>query len=362
MWLHRFLDPLPGRARAAWRDAGASAIAAGIAWVLAIWLLGHPHPIFAAISAIVCLSPGLPSHRQQAIGLMAGVATGIVFGELALLLPQGLPLPEGLSLLRLLVATFFSMLVATFYGLAPVVPIQAGVSAVLVLALGPETAGWLRMEDVVLGTAVGLLFSQVLLTPDPIRLIHDAIDALLLRLAECFRDAGDACNERDLEKAEFVLSQLTAAQESLIALNAGIDRARRVARWTLRGRFAARTITDTASQYDRRGIHLYAHSLLFAEALVDALRKDAPHADPKFIEAIESVSERCTCLVEDKPLTEAGAPIAPEELAPEWRDAATQLRAASTVLADFEKFRSSQSKLRRKISSGAKPSPEQAGP
>ena len=53
------------------------------------------------------------------------------------------------------------------------VPIQAAVSAVLVLALGPASAGVVRLLDVLAGTAVGLLFSQVLLTPDPVRLLDE---------------------------------------------------------------------------------------------------------------------------------------------------------------------------------------------
>jgi uncharacterized membrane protein YgaE (UPF0421/DUF939 family) len=107
---------LNNRFAQAWRDAAVSAIA-GIAWVLAIWLFGHPHPVFAAVTAIVCLSPGLPSHGKQAVGLMLGVATGIVIGEAAFfLLPEGLLVPDGLSLLRLTVATFFSILIAAAFG------------------------------------------------------------------------------------------------------------------------------------------------------------------------------------------------------------------------------------------------------
>jgi hypothetical protein len=65
----------------AWREALAAALGATLSWLLAELLLGHPQPIFAAISAIVCLSPGLPSHTKQTEGLLLGVATGIVIGE-----------------------------------------------------------------------------------------------------------------------------------------------------------------------------------------------------------------------------------------------------------------------------------------
>ena len=89
-----------------WRDALASAIAAALAWIIARHFFGHIHPVFAAISAVVCLAPGLPSHGKQAVGLMVGVATGIIVGEAALWLPDAYPL------LRLGFATFSAIAIA----------------------------------------------------------------------------------------------------------------------------------------------------------------------------------------------------------------------------------------------------------
>ena len=66
------IDKVQTRWASGWRDALASAIAAALAWVLAKHLFGHAHPVFAAISAVVCLAPGLPSHGKQAVGLMVG--------------------------------------------------------------------------------------------------------------------------------------------------------------------------------------------------------------------------------------------------------------------------------------------------
>jgi uncharacterized membrane protein YgaE (UPF0421/DUF939 family) len=148
------------RGSEAWREALASALGAALSWVLAQRLLGHQQPVFAAISAIVCLSPGLPSHTKQTMGLVLGVAPGILIGELSLLLPADIPL------LRITLAAFLSMIVAASYGLAAVVPIQAGVSAVLITVFGPATDGPNRMLDVAVGAAVGLLFSQMLSSLD----------------------------------------------------------------------------------------------------------------------------------------------------------------------------------------------------
>ena len=53
------------------------------------------------------------------------------------------------------------MIVATIFGLPPVVPIQAGVSALLVILMGPHAAGLARYLDVLLGVAIGLTFAVV---------------------------------------------------------------------------------------------------------------------------------------------------------------------------------------------------------
>ena len=139
----------------AWREALASALGAALSWFLAERLLGHPQPIFAAISAIVCLSPGLPSHTKQTMGLLLGVATGISIGELTLAFADTMPL------LRIGLAAFLAMIVAASYGQLAVVPIRAGVSAILVVTFGSATTGSVRMADVAVGAAVGFLFSQV---------------------------------------------------------------------------------------------------------------------------------------------------------------------------------------------------------
>jgi uncharacterized membrane protein YgaE (UPF0421/DUF939 family) len=95
----------------AWREALASALGAALSWFLAEHLLGHSEPIFAAISAIVCLSPGLPSNTKQTGGLLLGVATGIVIGELTTALSDNIPLlSDSIPLLKIALAPVLSLL------------------------------------------------------------------------------------------------------------------------------------------------------------------------------------------------------------------------------------------------------------
>jgi uncharacterized membrane protein YgaE (UPF0421/DUF939 family) len=145
------------RWRSAWREVAAATIAGFLAWVVAEKLFGHPHPVFAAITAIVSLGPGITSHRKQSWGLVLGVATGILVGEIALFIPN--------SVAGMGIGVFVSMMIASSFGMGPVVPIQAGVSLLLVFTLGTETAGYVRMIDVVMGAVIGLTCYRLFVKP-----------------------------------------------------------------------------------------------------------------------------------------------------------------------------------------------------
>jgi uncharacterized membrane protein YgaE (UPF0421/DUF939 family) len=137
-----------------WREVVASTIAAILTWIIAQQIFGHTHPIFASVIAIVCLAPGIPNYSKQAWSLVLGVATGILVSEIALVLPN--------PVLRMGFGLFVSMMAASSFGLGSILPIQAGVSALLVLTLGPETAGYVRMTDIAIGTVIGLICGKLL--------------------------------------------------------------------------------------------------------------------------------------------------------------------------------------------------------
>ena len=69
-----------------WREVVASTIAAILAWIIAQQIFGHTHPIFASVIAIVCLAPDIPNYSKQAWSVVLGVATGILVGEIALMM------------------------------------------------------------------------------------------------------------------------------------------------------------------------------------------------------------------------------------------------------------------------------------
>ncbi len=309
-----------------WRDALVASCAGGVAWLVAQWLLGQPKPLFAMITAVICLAPNLPNHAKQAITVMVGVTTGVAVGELSLLLPDTIPV------LHMSVVTFIAMLLATTFGLAPAIAIQAGVSALLVYVMGPQVAGVTRLLDVVVGAAVGLIFSQILLTPDPVRLIDRAVRGLLDRLAHELKQAGAALENHDPSRAQNAITQFTSAHRAVIALGDGIALARSNARWSLRGRLVAHEVVEMAGRYERRGVRLYASALLFGEALGNALRKKEAPPPPWIAEALQIIIANCQLTDGVEPQR---IPPRPKDIPFGWRDCAQRLEMVQDTLVHF---------------------------
>lgn len=315
----------------AWRDVLASSVAGAIAWTIAQKLFGHPFPIFAAIVALVCLAPGLPSHARQALGLLVGVGIGILIGEVALNVDGSLPVLRGS------IATFIAMMLASSFGLGPVVPIQAGVSVILVLVMGPATAGYVRLLDSCVGIVVALVFSQFLVTPDPVGMVKQSVEKLLGDLAAGFSGSADALARSDLATAQAARDKFSAAHDSLNALASSIGWARHAARWSLRGRMSAARIGELAARYDRRSIRLYASGLLFGEALANALRKNEAPIPPGLEKRVRETARLCELLASGKTPGSLAAPpdIPVDDLPQSWRICVDRLATAEDALRTF---------------------------
>lgn len=272
MRLPRFITTIFDRWANGWKEILVASFAGGVAWFLAELLFGEKfqshQPIFAAIAAIASLAPGAPNHGKQAVALLCGVTTGVLLGEMAL------GLPEWPLAIRIMLVTAAGLGAGALFGTVPMIGMQAATSALLVILLGFSVAGTTRLYDVVVGAGVGLLFSQVLLTPDPLRTLKKAASKLLRLLAEGLLDSAKGLEAANAKKAQDALVTITKAHADLNTLEVGIANARFSARWSLRGRLSAEEVDAMAERYDRRAIRLYASALLLAEGIANGLARD----------------------------------------------------------------------------------------
>lgn len=249
-----------------WPDALACALAGALAWLVARALFHHPQPIFASVAAVVCLAPGVPSRAGQAVNMMLGLVTGIVVGEAVLQLAPPMP-----TALLIAIIVFLAIMAAICFGLLPVIAIQGGISALLVFALGPEAAGAARFVDALAGTAVGLLFSQLVLTPDPARMIERAASQLLRAVAQALVMLAEAAETATGEQAAAARTRLIAARESVNLLQVRIASAASIVRWSLRGHLRRAPARRLTSLYECRGVVLHAAALVLSDALTTKL-------------------------------------------------------------------------------------------
>jgi hypothetical protein len=187
--------------------------------------------------------------------------------------------------------------------------------------------------DAVVGTGVALVFSQVLLTPDPVRVIDGAVRRMLRLLAQGFAQSAQALVQRDRARAETALTHLFTSRESLDAVVAGINAARSLSRWSLRGRLVAGGVAEIARRYDRRAIRLFASTLLFAEALANALRKG--QEPPSWLPGrVDMVASACAALA-DRSANASGLTLSSAEWEPVpagWQACLEHLRAIENTL------------------------------
>src|ERR1700743_3676843 len=65
--------------------AAQAGLGAGIAWLVAQHVIGHPHPFFAPIAAVIVLNVSVGQRLRRAVELVFGVALGILVGDLLIL-------------------------------------------------------------------------------------------------------------------------------------------------------------------------------------------------------------------------------------------------------------------------------------
>jgi len=186
-----------------------AALAAGLAWFVATALVGHPHPFFAPISAVVCLGVSLGQRPRRVAELVVGVSVGVGVGDV--LISQ---IGSGPWQIALVVALAMSAAVLLDGG--AVIALQSGSSAVLVATLlPPSTNGGLdRMVDALIGGVVGLAVTA-LLPANPLTIAHRHGKVVLGELSTALRGIASAVAEHDTVKAAGVLAQLRKSQSAI---------------------------------------------------------------------------------------------------------------------------------------------------
>ncbi len=176
-----------------------TSVAAGLTWLAATELLGHPAPFLAVIAAIIVLSQAYGQRTRRAMEFAIGVVLGVVVADLVLLVFGTGALQIGLIVL---VATVGAVLL----GAGRAVVTQAATTAALVATVNADVVNFSRAVDALLGGAVALLVAFVLLPIDPVKFASGHRAMLLEHLAEALEDIAAALGAGDHDRAADALA------------------------------------------------------------------------------------------------------------------------------------------------------------
>jgi uncharacterized membrane protein YgaE (UPF0421/DUF939 family) len=291
-----------------------SALSAGLAWVVATLVIGHQHPFFAPIAAVVCLGVSLGQRLRRVGELVVGVSVGVGVGD-ALISWIG----SGPWQIALVVGLAMSAAVLLDGG--SVISLQAGSSAVLVATLLPPSAGggFDRMIDALTGGLVGLAVAA-LLPANPVTVAQRQLKALTNTLSAALRNIAEALTEKDAVKAAGVLSELRTSQSTIDDYKSALQTGSEIAkiapiRWRSKDELSRYQTAAGPVDYAIRNTRVLARRTMAALKADERIPDGVP-------EVLKAYADAVDCL---KGELEKGK--TPKETREAVRDAARQLTA-----------------------------------
>jgi hypothetical protein len=190
-----------GRLRLNWWAVVQTAVAAGLAYAIAIIVLGHERPFFAAIAAVISLGVVPGQRLRRAVELSFGVAFGLMIADLLVLV-------IGTGVLQISAVVILAMAAAIFFGGGSLLINQAAISALLVVTLQPPDAVFEpgRFLDAIVGGLVALVVNY-LFPFNPERLVERAAGPVFDELVGVLEDIAEALATGDVQRAEDALTR-----------------------------------------------------------------------------------------------------------------------------------------------------------
>jgi uncharacterized membrane protein YgaE (UPF0421/DUF939 family) len=199
------------------------ALAAGVAWALARYVVGHPTPFFAPVAAMICLGFSFGQRLRRVAELMVGVAIGVGVGDLFVNL-------FGTGVGQVVFVVAFAMSIAVLLGAGTLMTTQAGVQAALVTTLLPDPqAGFSRWLDAALGGAVALAAATIA-PAKAIRRPREQAAQVLNELASILIETADGLRAHDSEAITDALRRARASESLLDELSSAAEEGAAVVR------------------------------------------------------------------------------------------------------------------------------------
>jgi uncharacterized membrane protein YgaE (UPF0421/DUF939 family) len=166
-----------------WQIAQCAA-AAGVAWLIAADLLGHPRPFFAPVAAVVSLGTSYGQRLRRVAEVTAGVALGVLLADLLAIL-------IGSGWWQLVLVVTLSMTTALLITSGQTFVTQAAVQSIIIMSLVPAPSDALvRWSDAVVGGCVALVAATVV-PAAPLRRPRENAAKVVRKISALLRAAAE---------------------------------------------------------------------------------------------------------------------------------------------------------------------------
>jgi uncharacterized membrane protein YgaE (UPF0421/DUF939 family) len=185
------------RLRSAWLQILQTAVAACLAWFLAVLILGIERPTFAPIAAVIVLGLAVGERGRRAVELTLAVAFGVALADLLLSI-------VGVGAVQAGVLVVLAMGLAVFLGGGDLGVKEAAISAMIIMfTFTPSAAGFPidRFLEALIGGTTALLINA-LLPVNPERMVEDAAFPVFAESAAVLEEVANALEDGDARRVQ----------------------------------------------------------------------------------------------------------------------------------------------------------------
>jgi hypothetical protein len=185
------------RLKSAWLQILQTAVAACVAWSLAVLILGQERPTFAPIAAVIALGLAVGERARRAVELTIGVAFGVALADLLVSL-------VGVGAVQAGAVVVLAMGLAVFLGGGDLGVKEAAISALIIMITFRSSQAGFPIErflEALIGGGTALLINA-LLPVNPERMVEDAAFPVFAESAAVLEEVADALEQGDAGRAQ----------------------------------------------------------------------------------------------------------------------------------------------------------------
>ena len=262
------------RLRDVWWQILQTALAAGVAWFLAVLILGHERPEFAPIAAVISLGLAVGERSRRTIELTLGVAFGVAIADL-LVSVIGVGAVQGGIVVAL------AMAAAVFVGRGELGVNEAAISAMILMITFHSLGSGFPLDrffEALIGGGTALLVNA-LLPINPERMVSTAAHPIFDESVAVLEETAGALEEGDFERAQNALMKARAIDTRVSSFKEALDAGRETARMSPPRRRALGHLEVYAAAAEQIDLTV-RHVRILARSALGIVRTGDPAPEP----------------------------------------------------------------------------------